>query len=438
MFSTIKRIVNNEYVYSVLAKVFGIALGLVYTILFSRYMGADLRGAASIVTNFSTLASLGLCIGVYQAYPYFRKNSDKPKDELYMEYINNCIGMCIIYVLLCSLVIAFVPVSLGRKISFVLIPFMVGTKLLNYVVLIETPKIRNTASIYLFLIDIVIIIVLMIFTKANLFYCYSFLILKEVIYFFIAFKNLKVPITKIRPTVKNLPPYIRYGWIPMITVILMEVNYKVDVLMLEGKVSKADIGIYSLGVQLAERLWLVPDALKDILLSKLSKGKGVEEVAKVTRISLAAVVVCIILAIIFGRFFINLLFGEEFSDSYYIMLVILASVISMVFYKMVYSFNVANGHRVVNMVILGIAAIANVGINYFLIPVMGNMGAAVASLVSYSVCGLTFLLYFVIKTKTPIYKMLFMTISDFKQLAKIVVRKEAKDKKTDEREKTDE
>lgn len=409
--------------YSVIAKVVGIAAGLVYTILYSRYLGAEFRGEASVITNFAVLGSLGLCAGIYQAYPYFRKTRDMKREELYIEYINNCLGMCLLYVLLCSLASIFLPFPTGRKISLVLIPFMVGTKLLNYVVLIETPKVRNTASVCLFLIDILLVGALMIFTKANIFFCYFFLIAKEIIYFCVATFNLKVPLSRIKPTVRKVLPYIKYGWIPMITVILMEVNYKVDVLMLDGKVPASDIGIYSLGVQLAERLWLIPDALKDILLSKLTKGKGPDEVAKITRISLTAMIVCIFLAILFGHFFIKLLFGEEYSGAYEIMLVILASVISMVFYKMVYSFNVANGHRVVNMVILGIAAIANVGINYALIPHMGTVGAAIASLISYFVCGIAFLIYFVRKTHVSVFSMLVMNKSDVKQLVGLIKQK---------------
>ena len=421
--NTARNVVNNEYAYSVIAKVVGVFLGLLYSILYSRYLGAELRGEASVITNFSALGSLLLCVGIYQAYPYFRKTKNVNQTELYMEYINNCIGMCLVYVIACTVIIAFAPLPIGRKISFVLLPFMVGTKLLNYVVLIEKPKIRNTASIYLFLIDIIIMAILMIFTDANLFYCYAFLIAKEAIYFIIAVKNLHIPLTSIRPTVKQVLPYIKYGWIPMITVIMMEINYKVDVLMLDGKAATAEIGVYSLGVQLAERLWLIPDALKDILLSKLTKGKGPDEVARVTRISLVAMVICIILAIIFGRVIISLLFGDEYSGAYEVMLVILVSVISMVFYKMVYSFNVANGQRVINMIILSIAAISNIIINLLLIPKLGSMGAAIASLISYSVCGVTFLVYFVITTKTPLNKMLFMNVEDLKHLKRMFIKK---------------
>lgn len=418
----IKRLTDNEYAYSVIAKVLGILVGLVYMILYSRYLGADLRGEAAVISNFATLASLGACLGIYQAYPYFRKTRGIEQKKLYMEYINNCLGLCLLYAMVCGLVVYLVPLSLSRKVSFLLIPLMVGTKLLNYVVLIETPKLRNTASIYLFLIDIAIVGLLMIFTKATTTTCFFFLIAKEIVYFCIAFHNLKISLLSIRPTMKGILPYVKYGSIPIITVILMEINYKIDVLMLDGRVPAAEIGIYSLGVQLAERVWLIPDALKDILLSRLTKGKGAEEVAKITRISLAAMMICIVLAVVFGQVLIDLIFGKEYSDAYGIMLVILVSVISMVFYKMVYSFNVANGHRVVNALILGLAAMANVGINALLIPRMGIMGAAVASLISYSVCGLTFLLYFVHKTGVPVRKMLFVTKDDVSQMTGIFRR----------------
>lgn len=421
MLKKIKKIIENEYVFSVVARIIGVLTGLIYSIMYSRYLGPELRGEASVVGNTATLASLVMCLGIYQAYPYFRKTGNKKPEELYTEYINKICGLFLLYLCVC-LILAFVlPVNTGLKISFVLMPLLMGIKELNYVVLIERPKLRNIASIILNVVDILIIGLLMVFTRTNYFICYAFLIAKEIIYFIIAFQNLRVNVFSIRPTLRGIMPYIKFGVIPMISVILMEVNYKVDVLMLNGHVSKAEIGVYSLGVQLAERLWLIPDALKDILLSKLSKGKGTSEVAKITRISLLAMLICIVLAILLGRPFVNILFGQEYSDAYFIMLVILASVIAMVFYKMVYSYNVANGKRIVNMVILGIAAASNVILNYILIPIMGNMGAAVASLVSYMACGFVFLIYFHKESDIP-YKDIILFKRTDAELFKSVFR----------------
>lgn len=417
--NVIKKITDNAYAYSVIAKLFSVAIGLIYSALYSRYLGAELRGDGAIIQNIAYFGSIFMCLGIYQAYPYFKKQG---RPNIYMEFINNILGLFLVYFTLCALGIVFLPVSTNVKCALAMMPLMMAIKELNYVVLVENPKLRNTASIYLNLIDIIIVALLMLFTTASYLYCIGFLLVKEFIYFCIAFRNLRIKITSIHPTIKHLKPYIKYGFIPMLTVILMEVNYKVDVLMLDGQVTKAAIGVYSLGVQLAERLWLVPDALRDILLSKLAKGKTVTEVAKITRISFWVMLFCVALAALIGKPAVLLVFGAEYANSYQVMLVILLGVIGMVFYKMVYSYNVVNGHKNVNFLILGMAAVANVCCNYFFIPIWGNMGAAVASLVSYLACGMVFLLYFTTTTGTALAEMLLLKKSDLDQLKKLLSR----------------
>lgn len=411
-----KHIIENEYLYSVFAKIFGVATGLIYSILYSRYLGTTLRGEAAIINNISYFGSIFMCLGIYQAYPFYRKRVEGDIKTYYVSFINNVFGLLILYSILAISGIVFLPLKINIKIALVMMPLMMGVKTLNYLVLIENPKLRNNTGIILNTIDIVIIFVLMLTTKASYFWCYLFLIIKEVIYFIIVLCNLKISLTEIKPNFTNIYKYIKFGIMPMITVILMEVNYKIDILMLEPHVSVAEIGIYSLGVQLAERLWLIPDALKDILLSKLSKGKSELEVAKVTRLSLIVMLICILLAVLLGKQVIIFLFGNEYSESYNIMLYILASVMGMVFYKMVYSYNVANGNKLINMLLLGIAAIINVILNILLIPMFGMIGAAVASLISYSMCGIMFLLYFINRTQIPIYKMLFIQKEDIVRL----------------------
>jgi hypothetical protein len=95
-----------------------------------------------------------------------------------------------------------------------------GIQQLNNVVLIENPKLRNTASIRLDLFDIVFLTVLMIFTKANYLLCITFLIVKNLVYFIIAVSNLKVKVWTIRPSLKGISPYIKYGIVSMLSFLL--------------------------------------------------------------------------------------------------------------------------------------------------------------------------------------------------------------------------
>lgn len=360
------------------------------------------------------MISLVLCLGVYQAYPYFKKEFKK---DIYIEYINYIFGLLVLYIIIACILILNIDFDITTKISIILAPILMGIKQLNYVVLIENSKLRNTSNIKLDIFDIVLLAVLMVFTKANLVLCILFLIVKHLVFLFIAISNLQIKISDIRPTLKGIMPYIKYGIVPMLTVILMEINYKVDIIMLDRfYVSTTDIGIYSLGVMLAQKIWIITDALKDILLSKLAKGRTVDEVSKVTRISLFITILIIIGVICFGKPFIVLLYGKEYSGSYLVTLIIMAGVVGMVFYKMVYSYNVVNGHKNINLILLGIAALLNIIVNIVAIPHLGSLGAALASLVSYSICGIAFLMYFCIKTQTPIRNMLLINKNDIKMI----------------------
>lgn len=417
----IKKIMNNDYIFSVVAKIITVITGIIYSILYSRYLGAELRGTASVITNYAEMASLIMCLGVYQAYPFFKK---KNKKDIYLEYINYIFGMLCIYILVASIIAIYMShISNIYVFASLLAPVLMAIKQLNYVVMIENPKLRNTASIKLELFDILFLIILMLCTKVNYIYCIIFLITKNIVYLIIAISNLKINITKIRPTLRGIMPYIKYGFIPMLTVILMEINYKIDVLMLEKmNVSMVDIGIYSLGVMLAQKIWLIPDALKDVLLSKLAKGREANEVARISRFSFTITIALIIIMIIIGKPLITVMYGSEYSSAYLVTLIILSGVLGMTFYKLIYSYNVVNGHKNINFIILSFTALINIIINYLLIPKNGMIGAAIASLVSYCFCGIVFLMYFCYKTKINIFNMICIKKDDIKSISKIIRR----------------
>ncbi len=416
----IKKLTENAYVFSVFAKFFSVLSGIIYSILFSRYLGAGLRGSASIINNYADIMSILLCLGAFQAYPYFKQ---RDKIDIYESFINNVFALMLVYF------VAIIPLAILFRhnlyfvIALLLAPVWMASRQLNYVVLVENPKLSNIGSMILDISDLVMLVILMLFTKANIKWCITIVATKQVIFFIICIKNTLYRKYKFKPSLKGVLPFIRYGFVPMITIILMEINYKIDVLMLEWfHISTVTIGIYSLGVMLAQKVWMIPDALKDILLSKLVGGKGAEEVAKVSRISFFITMACEILILIFGKPLIRILYGSEYESAYYITLIICAGVIGMVFYKMIYSYNVANGHKNVNLVLLGISACANIILNAITIPFFGSYGAAFASLISYFICGMGFLIYFNKKTGIRIRETVLVRRDDLLLLKEKLIR----------------
>ena len=410
--SLIKKLFRNDYIFSVFAKVFGVGVGIIVGALTARYFGAELKGVMAVVQNDVTLYSVFLGLGVYQAYPFFRKKEPNIRGE----YVNNISTMFAIYELV-ALAVAFFLYQSGAvylALAITLMPVEVYVKQLNYVVLVEDPRRRNTSSLVISLSEIVILIVIWIVTDASETVVLFYYTVTVLINLALSFINLRMNPLRIRPAVKRIPSFVRFGFVPMLVYLCMTVNYKIDIQMLKffDNVTYADIGIYSTGVALATKIWLIPDAIKDILLSRLIKGGNEDEVAKVLRINLAICVFCTAVLALIGKPFVAILYGEDFSDSYYVMLLMLVGVIGMIFYKMIYSYNISKGKRWVNLLFLGLAAIVNVVGNLFAIPNWGIWGAATVSIASYVICGVCFLFYFWRVSGIPLWKLLLLQKDD--------------------------
>lgn len=404
------KITGNAYGFSVFAKIISVFTGLLYTILYSRYLGTELRGTASVINNYVEMIMLVLCFGAYQAYPYFKKTTGQDR---YLEFINSVFGMFFTYSGLVIIFLLIVRPNTDVCVIAVLIPPSLAIKQLNYVVMIENPKIRNKTQIGIEIFDIVFLLALMFLTESSYFYCILFLLVRNAVTFILAIQNLKINIFTIRPSLRYIWKYVKYGFLPMLTLVMMEINYKVDVIMLERMdISKAEIGVYSLGVMLAQKLWMIPDALRDILTGKLAGGRTEKEVCKISRCSLWITILCIAGMAVFGKLLIRILFGDEYSGAYAVFLNIALGVIGMVFYKMIYAYNVVNGHKNINFILLFSAAVANIILNYFLIKIMSINGAALASMISYLICGISFLIYFVRITKTNPKELLLIKKED--------------------------
>ena len=202
----------------------------------------------------------------------------------------------------------------------------------------------------------------------------------------------------------------------MLSLLVTTLNYRVDIIMLNGRVPDASIGVYSIGILLAERIWLIPDAVKGVMVSNIAKGKDARETAYVIRISNTGCFVIILAIIALGKPFIDLMFGPEFEGAYQVTLIVLAGVLSMIYYKLIAAYNIALGKQVVSFVFLSVAVVVHIILNLILIPIWGIYGAGISSVISYAICALLFIIYFCRTTGIPLKDILFINKGDFKKL----------------------
>ena len=217
---------------------------------------------------------------------------------------------------------------------------------------------------------------------------------------------------------------MKFGFFPMLSLLMTTLNYRVDVLMLNGHVADAAIGVYSVGVLLAERIWMIPDAMKGVMVSKITKGKDANETAYVIRVCNTVCLFLIVGIVALGKPFLDFVFGPEYNGAYQITLILLAGVFSMIYYKLIAAYNIAMGKQFISFVLLTIVVICNVIANLILIPRMGIYGAGLASVVSYAICSMLFILYFNKETGIKFSNMLFLKKGELDRFLKSLKRKD--------------
>ena len=422
MLSRIKKIVTNPYTLSVISKVFGVVVGLLFTIFQARYLGAEIKGQVATVNSIVSITSIIFGLGIYHAYPYFKRNSDVDIMPIFMKI---ALLLLAFYAAISGLAIWLLDLSPTLIAVFIITPLLTYDGIVSYITLIEVPNRRSLTDMAVLFSELVLLIVLWIVAPPSFVIGVFIITIKDVVkaLLFTVWwrKRVFVPSESIRTW---FPKLVKFGFFPMLSLLMTTLNYRVDVLMLNGHVADAAIGVYSVGVLLAERIWMIPDAMKGVMVSKITKGKDANETAYVIRVCNTVCLFLIVGIVALGKPFLDFVFGPEYNGAYQITLILLAGVFSMIYYKLIAAYNIAMGKQFVSFVLLTIGVICNVIANLILIPRMGIYGAGLASVVSYAICSMLFILYFNKETGIKFSNMLFLKKGELDRFLKSLKRKD--------------
>jgi len=68
---------------------------------------------------------------------------------------------------------------------------------------------------------------------------------------------------------------IKFGIFPMLSTLLITSNYRVDVIIMKQFLDYREIGYYIVGVELANKVWLISNAFKEVVFSKTAKKDSI-------------------------------------------------------------------------------------------------------------------------------------------------------------------
>lgn len=202
-----------------------------------------------------------------------------------------------------------------------------------------------------------------------------------------------------------------------ISLMVINLNYRVDIIIMEKLSSPAEMGIYSKGSVLTQYLWNVPMLLGTVVFSRGVRAKNKVnfslKVCQLLRISLVISGVASVFLLLASGFLVNTLFGSAFNGSAIVMQYLVPGVLLLIIFKVL---NMDMGSRGLPWFALKAmvpALVVNIGLNIWLIPEFGARGAAITSTISYMLGGLLFLYHYSKLTQIPVKKIFAFAVSDF-------------------------
>jgi O-antigen/teichoic acid export membrane protein len=205
-------------------------------------------------------------------------------------------------------------------------------------------------------------------------------------------------------------------------ILMLQLNLRIDLVMLESMTTIYEVGIYSLGTNVAELIWQIPTAVGMVLFARSANSKTVEEAVQRTAKMIRLIVPVLLVAgtIFWGIMpvFVHIVYGAEYLPSVEVIRLLLPGVICMVIVKILHSDISGRGKPLYTVMLVILPLIINLAANWLLIPSYGAAGAAVSSTISYSVACVLFLVGYAFKEKISLSDLLMIKKTDIEEIWK--------------------
>jgi O-antigen/teichoic acid export membrane protein len=210
---------------------------------------------------------------------------------------------------------------------------------------------------------------------------------------------------------------VRLGIVFAFSIFIMQMNYRVDIILLKKYSTLEQVGLYTVAVQIAEQLWHVPYAIETIVLTRSAASPDAQAsnriVASIMRVSFLISILLGGVVYLVVPYLVPPVFGHDFAKSVPMIRGILPGVLVLVVFRILNSRLAGMGKPQVAIYCFIPALIINLILNIIWIPLHGGMGAVWATNVSYGTGCFIFLFAYAWKVKMPVVEIFRYRKSDF-------------------------
>ena len=399
----LKRIVNkitaNDYVYTIFTKIMAVAIGLIASSYSNRFLGPELKGELGRISSMLSIVAVTANFGLYQPYPYYkRQNEPDVLDKFLRIFLLQFIAYTVIGIFAATVLNSFALTAVC-----LIAPIQVLANQLSFMIMVEDVKFKNKIFFTARITNTLITILAFYTMTRTILVSLALVVVGDLITVIMALRRMKRMPNPLRADLRFAARIVPFGFVSMVTTLMITLNYRVDTLMMGYMfgVPDVEIGFYTLGVSLSEYGWLIPDAFREVLFSRTAKDDAIGEVTMSMKVNLYLTLCMIAGILVLGKPVIWLLAGAEYLPAYPVTVLLIAGIIPMSYFKIIGTLLLAQGKKYTYLGMLTLSVVANIICNCFTIPLWGKMGAAAASVISYMVAGGCFLGYYLKTYQIP-------------------------------------
>jgi len=205
-----------------------------------------------------------------------------------------------------------------------------------------------------------------------------------------------------------------------IALFVLQLNYRIDLVMIEAMRPVRDVGIYSLATGVAELIWQIPAAIGMVLFARSSNSRtdsdAVQRTSRMIRVLLPIMLLLGGLMWIVMPEFVRIVYGTPYLPSIPVIRLLLPGVIVMFIVKLIHTDVAARGNPLFGMWLAIGPLLINIAMNLVLIPRYGPNGSAISTTVSYMVASILFVIAYARREKIPLRSVLLIGRTDVAEL----------------------
>lgn len=390
--SIARRLTDNDYVFTIFTKIMAVLIGLVASSYSNRFLGPQLKGELGRISSMISIVAVTANFGLYQPYPYYKRLGE---EDVLNKFLRIFLLQFLVYTVI-GMAGAAIFDSFALTAVCLIAPIQVLANQLSFMIMVEDVKFKNVIFFTARITNTLVTILAFYTMERTIMVSLALVVIGDLITVVFALYRLKRMPNPLRADLRFAAKIVPFGFISMLTTLMLTLNYRVDTLMMGYMygIPDTEIGYYTLGVSLSEYGWLIPDAFREVLFSRTAKDDATGEVTMSMKVNLYLTLVMIAGILLLGKPVIRLLAGAEYLPAYPVTVLLIAGIIPMSYFKIIGTLLLAQGKKLVYLGMLTASVLVNIVCNMFTIPLWGKMGAALSSVVSYMVAGGCFLAYY--------------------------------------------